>query len=691
MLLFTLGVLTIVAALYIPGFLFFRGLRFTRLHAVIAAPIYSAAAYGVLPIGYYEIGIPCNAFTVIGPALAVALLVYIVSARRGDTNRYSYGLPQRPGVWMKRGSASELASDWAMLALYIACGMIICGIVFAANLPSPDVAYIRYDNQTHLNVSKAFLESGMWSSLHPNRYLDVALASRPTGESAATFYPALLYVLSALTASIAGIKITAAFNAVLYALCAIVFPMGMFGIIRIAFKDDKLVIVLGAIAAAAFAGFPWGVFVRGLFPNAAAYCLMAPAIASTMALVAHPSRKGAVCRGVVFWIFAFPALGLAQPNAVFGAFLFLVAFEAHAVGDRLAHRAELGSEELKARLKGIAIIAAIALIIWIICMNLGPLQSVVHYFGNSIQRPWRVFRRLITLRFDPFYGQYLLAVISVLGAVLCLRKRAFWVLFPAFWMFVAYFVIRTQNNALTHFLAGFWYSDHVRIAGIYCIYLMPIIAMGLAGIVRGVLAISRRIPILASPVRGAVCSALAIVLVMGIVYCPNISLHGSNGPEHKTGYGSVYTELHNMYRINDNRVYGSDEQAFVDRAREITGDAIVLNYPMDGSTFAYAANDMNVYFRSMKSKGFTDVATTIRKGLKDYASNPKVRAAVESTGAQYFMKLDHGVSYEDGKWFRQFTKPERWKAVEGVGDDTPGFTVVLAEGDMRLYRIEAVQ
>ena len=690
MIVLAIGVLTLAATLFVPGFLFFRGLRFTRLLALIAAPVYSAAVYGVLPIIYFEMGIQCNALTVVGPALIVALAVFLVTLKRPGHGRHAFGLPQPVGVWMKRGNASELASDWAMLFLYVACGIVICTMVFAANLPSADVAYIRYDNQTHLNVSKAFLESGMWSSLHPNRYLDVALASRPTGEGSATFYPALLYVLSALIASITGMKITAAFNAALYGLCAIVFPMGMFGIIRIAFKGDRLAIALGAFAAVAFAGFPWGVFVRGLFPNAAAYCLMAPAIASTMALVAHPARSGAIARGIVLWVFAAPALGLAQPNAVFGAFLFLVAFEAHAVGERLARRTQPSSDKLRARLKGVAIIAALALLVWIICMNLGPLQSVVHYFGNSIQRPWRVMRRLITLRFDPFYGQYLLALISVLGAVLCLRKRALWILFPALWMFVAYFVIRTQNTPLTHFLAGFWYSDHVRIAGIYCIYLMPIVAMGLAGIVRGVLSVSRRIPLLASQFRGVLCSAGVLALLVCIVFCPNIALHGPDGPEHKTGFGSVYTELHNMYRINDNRVYGSDEQAFVDRAREITGKAIVLNYPMDGSTFAYSANDMNVYFRSMKSKGFTEVATTIRKGLKDYATNPKVKAAVESTGAEYFLQLDHGVSYEDGKWFRQFTKPERWKAVADVGDDTPGFTVVLADGDMRLYRLDAI-
>ena len=30
---------------------------------------------------------------------------------------------------------------------------------------------------------------------------------------------------------------------------------------------------------------------------------------------------------------------------------------------------------------------------------------------------------------------------------------------------------------------------------------------------------------------------------------------------------------------------------------------------------------------------------------------------------------------------------EEWAGIDGVRDDTPGFEVVLSEGDMRLYKI----
>jgi hypothetical protein len=157
----------------------------------------------------------------------------------------------------------------------------------------------------------------------------------------------------------------------------------------------------------------------------------------------------------------------------------------------------------------------------------------------------------------------------------------------------------------------------------------------------------------------------------------------------KTGFGTVYTEIHNMYCEKDNRVYGSDEQAFVDKAREITGNDLVLNYPADGSSFCYPVNDMNIYYRSTKVKNGTDDAKVIRMKLADYAHNAKAQAAVKAVGARYLLKLDHGlIPREEGKWFRQFRDPEHWTGIEAVGDSTPGFTLLLSEGDMRLYRIE---
>ncbi len=750
----------IAVALYAPGYLFFRALRFTRLHALIAAPLMSAACYGIFPIVYYEVGISCTILSTFGIALAIGIAAYALAAARAEwssasckalpgsgisasghsasshfrhgrssskrgvsghsvsshsrhehsalirsgfdahkSRRSTFGLPAPLGSWRRADSPCESACDWSLALLYLACGLAIGCIVFAGALPTADAAYIRYDNQTHLNVSKAFLDSGMWSSLHPNRYLDLPVDSRPVVSGGISFYPALLFALSALCALISNVSITAAFNATLFTLCFVVFPLGMFGVIRTAFPNNRLVIVMGAIAAVSFTAFPWGVFVRGLFPNAAGICLMAPAIASTMILFEHPRLKSAIPRGIVLWICALPALGLAQPNAVFGTFMFLVFYLAHNVGERARLRAlENSTHESSAanrlrlvrarRLRAIAVVAilVVALALWLVAMNLPALQSVTHYFANSIQSPAKVIRRTLTLRFDPFWGQWLLTLIVLIGVVTLARRKLLWILIPAAWMGLAYILIRTANTPLAHFLAGFWYCDHVRIGACYTVFLTPIAACGLASITRTSWLLTGRIAKRATPTTKALAASLVVALCLVAIFFPNVATPDGNAQ--KTGYGTVYTELSSMYRIKDNRVYGSDEQAFVDKARGITQDDLVLNYPADGSSFAYAVNDMHVYWRNFKTKNQTDAAKAIRTNLVNYANDESVQEAVKSTGARWLLRLDQGVSYEDGKWFRQFRKPERWKGIEAVNENTPGFTCVLAEGDMRLYRID---
>lgn len=52
------------------------------------------------------------------------------------------------------------------------------------------------------------------------------------------------------------------------------------------------------------------------------------------------------------------------------------------------------------------------------------------------------------------------------------------------------------------------------------------------------------------------------------------------------------------------------------------------------------------------------------------------------------MRLDSGADHASGlrtKGYRY--KPEDWAGIESVTDETPGFEVVLADGDMRLYKI----
>ena len=75
---FSLGVAFAAAILYLPGYLFWRSASFSPVMSLCCAPLFGVCVYAALPIAYYELGIPCNPVSILGPALAFSVVVYTV-------------------------------------------------------------------------------------------------------------------------------------------------------------------------------------------------------------------------------------------------------------------------------------------------------------------------------------------------------------------------------------------------------------------------------------------------------------------------------------------------------------------------------------------------------------------------------------------------------------------------------------
>ena len=97
---------------------------------------------------------------------------------------------------------------------------------------------------------------------------------------------------------------------------------------------------------------------------------------------------------------------------------------------------------------------------------------------------------------------------------------------------------------------------------------------------------------------------------------------------------------------------------------------------------------MSTYYRHCRTGDQTEDSIAIRTGLANYASDKAVQQAVADIGATYVLQLDQGVALEDGVWLPQYSNPEPWSGIDAITDDTPGFKLVLSDGDMRLYEIE---
>lgn len=690
--------------LYIPGAIICRSFRIRVSYAIAAAPLVSVGIISLTCVIYGKIGLSCNSTSVVAPLATVACAATLISL---FVSRHNQGNVQLlPSYQAKETWRTDLIS----LLPYIAFGLFVCSCVYIKALDGPESFYARYDNILHLNTIRSFLDSGIWSSLQVSSYLgapDNAMPRCSTG-----FYPAAWHDLAALVCSITGCNVPMGSNAVNAVASGVVFPASMWAFTRSIFTGNKRTLFLGAITTMAFTAFPWGFFLKGpLYPNLLAYALM-PAVFGLLVEAARAWRQlRNWLSGILFvGLLSAIALCLSQPNALFSVYVFLVVLVVKTVYD--TSKEQLGIQKA---LIASAACALTGILVWAAILQFPFFAKVLSYTskdkaGSIATSIYNAF----SLAFSSSLPQILLSVTLLAGLVGCLVNRQIWILVPAFYFFAAYIISNAPIDALrplNSFMGGLWYTDPTRLAACAVIFSAPIAAVGLGQLVdiltRLFCCTSKR----SSPVAGTSPVAAVVIILFCIVnFYPNYYLPKSaaapsltsssaessggavvttdEGTLNRTSFGYISRRLSNVYRMDEKRVYTASEQAFVDKVEQtIPKDSLVINQPHDGSVFAYAVNNLNTYFRQTTAKDESDNARLIRESLDQIAVNDKVQKAVAETGAHYVLLLDQGVGIDEGRWFRQYAHPENWKGINSINDETPGFKVVLSEGDMKLYEI----
>lgn len=260
-------------------------------------------------------------------------------------------------------------------------------------------------------------------------------------------------------------------------------------------------------------------------------------------------------------------------------------------------------------------------------------------------------------------------------------------------MAYAYLECRCGSGLLKHLIAGFWYTDPYRLAANVTIFLVPIATAGLRLIIAifdaALHKVSTQLNLTIKPSLVPIITTLVFVL---IVYFPNYTAPRSD-QEEVTAFGTIKNRIESIFDTGKEQVYSTQEQEFVEKALNIIPDgALVINQPNDGSVFAYAVNDMNIYYRNIirgrnVPNNETEEAVLIRTKLNEYDSNPAVQNALNTIHAEYVLVLDYQRAWTDAPRLPQSTQPSFWEGIDNISDTNPGFEIVLAENDMRLYRI----
>lgn len=687
--LFFLATVIVAISLFGPGFLVLRGFGVSRCLAFSLAPLLGVAAYVVIGVAYEKLGIWSSWVMQTGLLFIVAAIIFsVLRFVLKWKHPVSFSLSDHGAVLCNR-----LSFDSACLLGYVAFACVFAGGLFVWYLGSPYSYAQQFDNISHLGTIQSFVNSGVWSPFASSLYSsasDAAINPLPGGG----FYPTAWYSIAALAVTSMGVTTAFAENVANFVFAALVLPAGSFAFMRVLFNDRKAAIPFGAFCTLLFAGFPWMIIFFGpLYPNVSAFCLI-PAAAATFLLMFQPgcSRKQRIGLVVVFFS-ALLSLALAQPNAVFTLAVLLAPFciwQASRIP--LSMKCKEKSCVVMRILFG-AIALAIIYTIWMACYNAPFLASVVQHTWLPYADRLEAFEDALVVGFMAEGSQIVLAGLIIIGAAWTLwHRRYLWLSFSYAFACLIFVVNGYSDGPLKHIFGGFWYTDPWRCGAMASLVGIFLAAVGLYACWCGIIMLVEKarkgsVPL---PVSTAIAACLALFAVLGSTF-PGIPAPGS-----QTGaiaFRSVLSGLHTGASVAS--VYDDAEQAFVRQVKHmVPSEALIINVPDDGSAFAFAADDLRTYFRHTRDYDVpreTTESRIIRDNLCDIATREDVRKAASAIDGQYVLQLDQGEPYVVSPHLFTYGEGEQWRGIDSIRDDTPGFEVVLAEGDMRLYKITPVE
>lgn len=678
--------LACVAFLIVPGMVIARGLRADLVTSLMVAPLVSFAVIGITDIIYGMGGVECTWLTVPAPALVVGVTLLVLRRRH-------------KGEESKALSVSDELMDtvcigtWALpkivfaLAVAVTTGTAMSVIVWVSGIKTPTAFIQMYDNAWHLWRIANFMETGNHSSVFVGGTL-----------LGGGFYPSAWHGLAALAGTMVGCNAPIAEGASLMAMVSVAYPLSCVLLLVTLFGDNPRRVVLGSVFCLSVAFFPWRIMLWGpLYPNVVSFALM-PAEAALFIRFLRDAKgvRERVVTGTHF-VLGGIALALIQPNAIFSCGVFLIPF-------CLAWCRQTVSERKGMR---IGIIAEVMLLLAFVALWLAlayaPFMSQFVWYkremnGSVVQ----AIKWALALCFIMRRQQYAAGVLVLMGGVcLLLDKKRRWVAFSYAFLIGLYLVAYSVPAPLKNILTGFWYADYWRLATAASVFAIPLIACGVDVLFGGVARLIERCQSLRagstakSPTSSStwvprVAAAAVVGLVLAYNYLPFYML-----PNSMRCY-AFDTVKHNVYTTINNDLYEwaalkGEEERFLVKVKDIVGDARVVNQPFDGSAYAYALYDIDVLYPFYGS-GIETRAPALRESIDKIAQDETVAQEAHTYGVTYLLQLDQGnsprhdmsigASYLDLGYVKK-----EWVGINAVRDDTPGFELILSEGDMRLYRI----
>lgn len=671
--------------LVIPGYLMLRSVGLARTWSMALSPLVTASILVLLGCVYARVGIFSSAMSLLSAFLAidVVLLVAFRKWRRGEKATKELQLP---------------SIDGGILVAYVVVGLVLGYYVFYRCIPGPNSFSQAWDFGHHINVTRAMMDSGRFSVLGTDTYMtakDIAVAPLGVGGG---FYPTGVYFLYAVVCEISGSALAICINAVNLASCCFVFPLGVAAVLSALFPEDKRMLAVGAVICLCLVGCPWNFLTWGpLFPNLAGISCVPAFVVFFSFLVSMHSKGAAFKLGqlVLFLLLTF-GIGCLHPNSLFSAVVLLIPYLFHCIW--ILEDVKLaGSRRLSGRFLAFCFVV-FCVVLWYIAYKVIYLVSpgLVTFNWPSFAGKWQELINILTQSYlDGFNGfnpgivvsNFVPAILVIVGACKIIQDgERRWMLFSYLLACIICFVGATTEGIFKHIVAGFWYTDPVRLAATASMAAIPLAVVGgkwLVGVIDCL--VRRRYGELAQ--RNLGYKGAILLLVVAIIYMPSFTLPGFN--TFRTAFGGFRQCVHDWYHIES--PLSKSESDFLTQAKRVTGDSLVINNPWDGSHIAYGLTGMRTYYRGFIGYGLeggSAESKLIREHLNEYAERQDVRDAVKRIGAKYVLTLNK--PSELGSYVMiGVPDPNLFEGVRSTGTWSPAFKEVLTseDGTCHLYKI----
>ena len=680
------GIAFLVTILFVPGFLLLAPTKFESAVKIACAPIVSVFLFSALALAFAMMRLRI-------PGVAYAVLMLIVG---GTCSAAHYAICLRNAKEPKNQPTFHLEKNrkkLTVLLLYFLFNTTITSVIFVSSIDGAGSFAQEYDNYAHLNSVRELVDSGFFFNLNLG------------------IYPQAWHGLSALCSSVIGCEPPIAINALVFATLAFVFPAATFTLIEMVWPNDTRSQISGALLALSSVAFPWGfVFFGPLYPNLLGYAVLPMAAYILSTIFQAEATAGARVARSFFFLLCIVSLFFSHQSALFVGVVFMAPYCCSLIYRQPISRIVDARKNLLCRLGLCATFCIFVVGIWCILYKTPALYGTVHFTWPAFQDVPHAFAALLAMAlpkdlnvFRPsLVPQLMLALFVLIGILRCLkRKQNIW-LVASYAIAGTMYVINTSlDGTLKQVLTGFWYTDSYRIAALVAIIALPLAAYGMAGIYQAATKLAVKPRWTRNRQRA---TSIAVAIVAGAVfasvnYLPldnskqaagNLSL-GFTG----TPFGIVVGMLESSYNLAPSEnILDADELAFCNKAIDLISDEqAVINVPYDGSIFAYGATGLDVRYHTTWFDFPTDINaagdadSVIRKSLSDIESDESVMEAVDAINAGYVLLLDQNNTAPNATYVPGDKHPEWWEGITSINDDTPGFEILLAEDDMRLYKI----